>query len=254
MNFLECIGSSLIGMAKEAGGLMLLFLDALRRLKDVSIREVFRQMVLLGVDSLPIVMMTILCTGMVFSVQIAQKFVELGAGSTVGGIVTVAMGRELVPILTGIVVAGRIGSNIAAELGTMKVTEQIDALKVMAANPVSYLVGPRLIAIVLMMPVLVIFGNLIGDMGGWAVANLYAGITSASFINSTRTYAEMYDIVGGMMKSCVFGALVATVGCYKGLNAGNGAEGVGQATIRSVVLSIILIFIFNYFLSILIYV
>lgn len=254
MSFLEYIGSKLIEMSKEAGGLLLLFLDTLRRLKDVSIKEVFRQMVLLGVDSLPIVMMTILCTGMVFSVQIAQKFVELGASGTVGGIVTVAMGRELVPILTGIVVAGRIGSDIAAEIGTMKVTEQIDALRVMAANPVSYLVGPRLIAIVLMMPILVVFGNLIGDLGGWAVAKLYAGITSTSFINSTRTYAEMYDVVGGMVKSCVFGALIAIIGCYKGLNAGNGAEGVGQATIRSVVLSIILIFVFNYFLSILIYV
>lgn len=254
MRFLEYIGANLIEMAKETGGLLLLFLDALRRLKDVSVRETFRQMALLGVDSLPIVAATILCTGMVFSVQTAQEFVDLGASGTVGGIVTIAMGRELVPILTGIVVAGRIGSDIAAELGTMKVTEQIDALRVMAANPVSYLVGPRLLAIVLMMPVLVIFGNLIGDIGGWAVARYYAGITSANFMTSIRTYAEIYDIVGGMMKSCVFGAIIAIVGCYKGLNASNGAEGVGQATIRSVVLSIILIFVFNYFLSILIYV
>ena len=254
MGFLESIGSNLIGMAQEAGGLWLLFIDSLKRLRDFNAKETLRQMALLGADSLPIVAATILCTGMVFSVQTAKEFVELGASSTVGGIVAIAMARELVPILTGVVVAGRIGAAIAAELGTMKVTEQIDALRVMAANPVSYLVVPRLVAIVLMMPILVLFGNLIGDIGGWGVAHFYAGISSFSFTNSIKTYAEFYDVFGGLMKSCVFGAIIAIVGCYKGLNAPNGAEGVGLATTKSVVLSIVLIFITNYFLSILIYV
>lgn len=251
---LSYIGSKLIGMAEIAGGLWLLFIDTLCRLKHIDFKEICRQMALLGADSLPIVAATILCTGMVFSVQTAKEFVELGASSTVGGIVAIAMARELVPILTGVVVAGRIGAAIAAEIGTMKVTEQVDALRVMAANPVSYLVVPRFIAIICMMPVLVIFGNIIGDVGGWGVAHYYAGISSFSFTNSIKTYAEFYDVWGGMIKSCVFGGIIAIVGCYKGLNAPNGAEGVGLATTASVVLSIILIFITNYFLSLVIYV
>ena len=166
----------------------------------------------------------------------------------------IAMARELVPVLVGVVVAGRIGAAIAAELGTMKVTEQIDALRVMAANPVSFLVVPRFIAMVLMMPILVVFANLIGNIGGWVVAHYYAGIGTFTYTNSIKMLAEFYDVFGGMLKSCVFGAIIAIVGCYKGLNAPNGAEGVGLATTASVVLSIILIFIFNYFLSIVIYV
>lgn len=254
MNIVESVGSSLINVCKTAGGMSLLFIDTLRKIKDIDLKETIRQMALLGADSLPIVTATILCTGMVFSVQTAKEFVELGASSTVGGIVAIAMARELVPILTGVVVAGRIGAAIAAEIGTMKVTEQIDALRVMAANPVSYLVVPRFLAIICMMPILVLFGNLIGDIGGWGVAHFYAGISSHSFANSVKMYAEMYDVVGGMIKSCVFGGIIAIVGCYNGLNAPNGAEGVGLATTASVVLSIILIFIVNYFLSILIYV
>ena len=248
------IGKQIMLFCAASGRMTLLFLGTLKRLKDADLKEVVRQMALLGADSLPIVLMTILCTGMVFSVQTAKEFVRLGAASTVGGIVAIAMARELVPVLVGVVVAGRIGAAIAAELGTMKVTEQIDALRVMAANPICYLVVPRFIAVVLMMPVLVVFANLIGNIGGWVVAHYYAGIGTFTYENSIRTLVEFYDVFGGMLKSCVFGAIISIVGCYKGLNAPNGAEGVGLATTASVVLSIILIFIFNYFLSILIYV
>lgn len=250
----EAMGNRILAFCAASGKLTLLLLATLRRLKDANAKEVVRQMALLGADSLPIVVMTILCTGMVFSVQTAKEFVRLGASSSVGGIVAIAMARELVPVLTGVVVAGRIGAAIAAELGTMKVTEQIDALRVMAANPVSYLVVPRFIALVLMMPVLVVFANFIGNIGGWVVAHYYAGIGSFTYENSIRTLAEFYDVFGGMVKSCVFGAIIAIVGCYKGLNAPNGAEGVGLATTASVVLSIILVFITNYFLSIVLYV
>lgn len=248
------IGKRILDFCAASGRLTLLFIATLRRLKDADMKEVVRQMALLGADSLPIVLMTIMCTGMVFSVQTAKEFVRLGAASTVGGIVAIAMARELVPVLVGVVVAGRIGAAIAAELGTMKVTEQIDALRVMAANPISFLVVPRFLAVVLMMPVLVIFANFIGNIGGWIVAHYYAGIGTFTYENSIRTLAEFYDVFGGMIKSCFFGAIIAIVGCYKGLNAPNGAEGVGLATTASVVLSIILIFIFNYFLSIVIYV
>ena len=250
----ETMGKKILSFCAVSGRMTLLFVATVRRLKEADLKEVIRQMALLGADSLPIVMMTILCTGMVFSVQTAKEFVRLGAASSVGGIVAIAMARELVPVLTGVVVAGRIGAAIAAELGTMKVTEQIDALRVMAANPVSYLVVPRFIALVLMMPLLVVFANFIGNVGGWIVAHYYAGIGSFTYENSIKTLADFYDVFGGMVKSCVFGAIIAIVGCYKGLNAPSGAEGVGLATTASVVLSIILVFITNYFLSIILYV
>ena len=217
------IGKIMLEGCANAGRMMLLFTDTLKRISKADEKETVRQMAKLGADSLPIVMMTILFTGMVFSVQTAKEFVRFGASSSVGGIVAIAMGRELVPVLTGVVVAGRIGAAIAAEIGTMKVTEQIDALKVMATNPTTYLVVPRFLAIVLMMPVLIVF-------------------------------AEPFDMVGGMLKSAVFGGIIAIVACYKGLGAKQGAEGVGIATTGSVVLSIVLIFITNYFLSILLYV
>lgn len=248
------IGNKILSCCEVSGRMTQLTVETIKNLPKANPKEVLRQMALLGADSLPIVMMTILCTGMVFSVQTSKEFVRFGAGASVGGIVAIAMARELVPVLTGVVVAGRIGAAIAAELGTMKVTEQIDALRVMAANPVSFLVAPRFIAIVLMMPVLVIFSNVIGNLGGWLVAHYYAGITTFSYTNSIKTLAEMYDVIGGMIKSSFFGAIIAIVGCYKGLNAPNGAEGVGLATTASVVLSIILIFIANYFLSIVLYV
>lgn len=248
------VGAGVLRFCRVTGQMTLLFLDTLAKLKAGSPREVLRQMALLGADSLPIVLLTMLCTGMVFSVQTAKEFVALGASNTVGGIVAIAMARELVPVLTGVVVAGRIGAAIAAELGTMKVTEQIDALRVMATSPVSYLVVPRFLAAVLMLPVLIVFGNFIGNTGGYFVAHYYANIGSFTYLNSIRQFCEAYDMFGGMLKGMAFGAIISTVGCFKGLNARQGAEGVGLATTASVVLSIILIFIADYFMTVLLYV
>ena len=239
------IGKIMLEGCANAGRMMLLFTDTLKRISKADEKETVRQMAKLGADSLPIVMMTILFTGMVFSVQTAKEFVRFGASSSVGGIVAIAMGRELVPVLTGVVVAGRIGAAIAAEIGT---------LKVMATNPTTYLVVPRFLAIVLMMPVLIVFANTIGNIGGWLVSHYYAGISTFTYINSIKMFAEPFDMVGGMLKSAVFGGIIAIVACYKGLGAKQGAEGVGIATTGSVVLSIVLIFITNYFLSILLYV
>ena len=136
-------------------------------------RHVFQQMSHLGVDTLPIITLTMLFTGMVITLQTATEFIRLGAQSTVGGIVTIAVGRELGPVLAGVVTAGRVGAAITAEISTMKVTEQIDALKVMATNPIGYLVVPRLIACMFMLPILVVFGDVIGSIGGWMVAEYY---------------------------------------------------------------------------------
>lgn len=248
------VGRKMVDLCARTGRVVNLFLAACQAAGSADRREVLRQMARLGADSLPIVSMTILCTGMVMSVQTAKEFVRFGAADSVGGIVAIAMGRELSPILTGVVVAGRIGAAIAAEIGTMKVTEQIDALRVMAVSPIRYLVAPRLLAIVLMMPVLVVYANLVGDVGGWFVAENYAGISSHMFLESIRGFIEPWDIIGGLIKGAVFGAIIAIIGCHKGLNAQQGAEGVGMATTKSVVLSIILIFIANYFLSVILYV
>ena len=189
----------------------------------------------LGADTLPIVLLTILFTGMVLTLQTAQEFIKYGAQSSVGGVVAIAMGRELAPVLTGVVTAGRVGAAITAEIGSMKVTEQIDALKVMATNPVAYLVVPRLIACVLMLPLLVVFADMIGTFGGYLVATLYADINSLTYFQSIKVFTVVNDVTGGLIKGAVFGAIIALVGCYKGLTAPNGAVGVGKATTGSVV-------------------
>lgn len=253
-NLFAWVGRFMIKSCSNTGRIMLLFLDTLARLKYANLKETVRQMSRLGADSLPIVLTTILFTGMVFAVQTATEFVKFGAASSVGGIVAIALARELVPVLTGVVVAGRIGAAIAAEIGTMKVTEQVDALKVMATNPTTYLVVPRFLAGVLMMPVLIVFANAIGNLGGWVVAHYYAGINNFTYVNSIKVFAEIYDVIGGMIKSAVFGGIITIIACHKGLNAKQGAEGVGLATTESVVLSIILIFMVNYFLSVLLFV
>lgn len=182
----------------------------------------------LGADSLPIVSMTSMCTGMVLSVQTAKEFVRFGAADSVGGIVAIAMVRELAPILAGVVVAGRIGAAIAAEIGTMKVTEQIDALRVMATSPTQYLVAPRFLAIVLMMPVLVIYANLVGDIGGGLVAMNYAGIGSHMFIESIRGFVESWDLIGGLIKGAVLGLSSPSSAAIRALTLSKGPKGLAR--------------------------
>jgi phospholipid/cholesterol/gamma-HCH transport system permease protein len=212
-----------------------------------------KQMSHLGIDTVPIVLLTMLFTGMVMTVQTAQEFLKYGAGSTVGGVIALAMGRELGPVLTGVVAAGRVGAAIAAEIGSMKVTEQIDALRVMATNPIAYLVVPRVMACVIMVPLLVVFADAIGTFGGYFVATQYFNISASTFTSSITNFTELNDITGGLIKAAVFGFIIAITGCFKGLNTGGGAEGVGHATTGSVVTSIVLIFVTNYFLSLLLF-
>ena len=250
---LEAIGKLILRTIEASGEVTILFGQTIRLMSKMKSWHVVQQMAHLGVNSLPIVLLTMLFTGMVMTVQIAHEFIKYGVQSSVGGVMAVGMGRELAPVLTGVVVAGRVGAAITAEIGSMKVTEQIDALRVMATNPLAYLVAPRLAACVLMLPVLVIFGDVIGTLGGYIMATWYAGISSFSYINSIKVFTVPNDIIGGLIKSMFFGAIIAVIGCYKGLTTQQGAEGVGRATTSSVVTSIILIFISNYFLSLLLY-
>ncbi|WP_371372209.1 MlaE family ABC transporter permease [Sporomusa aerivorans] len=243
-------GRMVISVLENIGQVLILSGQTVYHIRQLNSTLLLRQMAHLGADSLPIVLLTMLFTGMVMTVQTAHEFVKYGAQSSVGGLVAVAMGRELSPVLTGVVFAGRVGAAITAEIGSMKVTEQIDALRVMAVNPVAYLVVPRLIACMIMVPLLVVFADVIGTIGSYMLATTYAGITSFTFLNSIKVFAVPHDIIGGLVKAMVFGAIVAIVGCHKGLTTAAGAEGVGRATTGSVVLSIVLIFVSNYFLSV----
>ncbi|CVK19990.1 MULTISPECIES: ABC transporter permease [Sporomusa] len=253
IEFFARTGRMVIGILENAGQVLILLGQSIYHLRGLSTTLLVRQMAHLGADSLPIVLLTMLFTGMVMTVQTGHEFVKYGAQSSVGGLVAVAMGRELSPVLTGVVFAGRVGAAITAEIGSMKVTEQIDALRVMAVNPIAYLVVPRMLACMLMLPVLVIFANGIGIIGSYIIATTYTGITSFTFFNSIKVFAVPHDITGGLIKAMFFGAIIAIIGCHKGLTTAQGAEGVGRATTGSVVLSIILIFISNYFLSVILY-
>lgn len=251
----EVLGGKIIHLLETAGRLVILTGQTVLHLchGEKGYGNTVRQMSHLGIDTLPIVLLTMLFTGMVMTVQTAQEFLKYGAGSTVGGVIALAMGRELGPVLTGVVAAGRVGAAIAAEIGSMKVTEQIDALRVMATNPIAYLVVPRVMACIIMVPLLVVFADAIGTFGGYFVATQYYNISASTFTSSITNFAVLKDITGGLIKAAVFGFIIAIIGCFKGLNAGDGAEGVGHATTGSVVASIVLIFVTNYFLSLLLF-
>jgi len=215
---------------------------------DFSAKDTVNQMAVIGVNSIPIVLVTTVFSGAVFALYTAQLFVAYGAGSLVGGGITLSICRELAPVLTAIVVAARAGSAIAAEIGTMKVTEQIDALRSLGTSPIQYLVAPRLIALVVMLPVLTMIGMVIGSYGGYLVA-MSNGVNAASFLNSTRVWLTLHDVLMGLLKTIFFGAFIAVVGCQQGLSAKGGAAGVGLKTMSSVVIAMILIYISNYFLA-----
>ncbi len=203
----------------------------------------------IGVDSLPIISFTALFTGMVLVVQVGNQFMDLGAENIIGGVVGLSLTREMSPLIVSVILAARAGTAMAAEIGTMKVTEQIDALKVMSANPISHLVVPRILACAFFTPVLVIFSNLIGILGGYVVAVSQIGVNSHLFWQSLIEMVAPHDFLGGLVKSSGFGFLVGLIGCSKGMDAAGGAKGVGRAATESVVMTITAILVCNYFFS-----
>lgn len=249
--FLEAVGDGTTKALEGWGALVVLGGRALGQAVrgQLHVRNTLAQLSFIGVDSLPIALLISLSVGMVFTLQIANEFITYGATSAIGGVVAVALARELAPILVSVVIAGRVGSAIAAELGSMKVTEQIDALEVFAVDPTRYLVGPRLVACLVMVPLLVGLGNVVGIAGGWAIATNLKGISSTLFLTSVQQFLGVSDVLKGMFKAGIFGMLVALIGCNQGLNAKKGAQGVGEATTTAVVYSMIAIFVLNYFLS-----
>ncbi len=212
-------------------------------------RNTLEQMAIVGPDSLGIALITSGFIGMVFTVQVAREFLYFGAGQAVGGVLALALTRELAPVMTAVVLAGRVGSAFAAEIGTMRVTEQIDALYVLKTDPVDYLVTPRVIACCLMLPILTVLALIVGLTGGLIVADKLYGIPQSMFLDSVRNFVQIWDLFSTVIKAVVFGALVATIGCSWGLTTTGGAKGVGQSTTTAVVTSLLAIFVTNFFLT-----
>ncbi len=212
-------------------------------------RLVVRQVVAIGYFSLPVVGLTAIFTGMVLALQSYTGFSRFEAEGAVAGIVALSMIRELGPVLAGLMVAGRVGAAIAAEIGTMRVTEQIDALVTLSTDPFKYLVAPRLLAATLTLPVLVLVADIIGIMGGYAISIHKLGFNPATYLSNTFDILQTADVVSGLVKAAVFGFLIALTGCYHGYHSRGGAEGVGQATTYAVVSGSILILTFNYIIT-----
>lgn len=248
------VGRQVIAATAFVGDQVLLLTSALGFLarRRVGLRRTVQQMAIAGTDSLPIVLITLLFVGMAWGWNTAGYMVRFGAATYFGGSTAVAVARELGPALCGVVVAARVGAAFAAELGTMQVTEQIDALRALAVNPVYYLVVPRLLACVLMLPLLTIVADAAGILGAFAVS-AYTGVSSGAYVSSVQQWLTPLNLYGGIAKSVAFGLIIALVGCRQGLRASGGAAGVGRATISAVVLSIVLIYAANLVLTALIF-
>jgi phospholipid/cholesterol/gamma-HCH transport system permease protein len=227
------------------GGQLLLHLQP----HKIHRRNTLEQMAVVGPDSLVIALITASFVGMVFTIQVAREFINFGAGTAVGGVLAIALTRELAPVLTAVVIAGRVGSAFAAEIGTMQVTEQIDALYVLKTDPIEYLVIPRMIACCTMLPILTILSLMTGMAGGLLIATTVYNLSDTVFLDSAKNFLQLWDLVSALIKASVFGALIAIIGCSWGLTTTGGAKGVGQSTTTAVVTALLAIFIANFLLS-----
>jgi phospholipid/cholesterol/gamma-HCH transport system permease protein len=251
MNFLAAIGGAVLGLCRSAGGIALFALEGVSHLVRPPFypRLIGRSFVEIAYFSLPVVSLTAVFTGMVLALQSYSGFSRFGAEGAVANVVVLSVTRELGPVLAGLMVAGRIGASFAAEIGTMRVTDQIDALTTLSTNPMKYLVAPRLLAGTLAMPLLVLVADILGVMGGWLIGSAKLGFSSSSYLNSTLTFLQPMDVISGLVKAAVFGFLVALMGSYHGYNSKGGAQGVGAATTAAVVSSSILILALDYMLT-----
>lgn len=251
MRMIEDVGKSTNSFFEYAGGVVGLSGETAGFIGRLRIRatEVLNQCYLLGFQSTIIVLLTSLFTGMVFSLESAQQASAYGFGNLVGAAVAYTSARELGPMLSAVVVAGRVGAAIAAEMGSMVVTEQIEALQSLGLAPARFLVVPRLLALMIMLPLLTIFADVVSIGGGMWIANAYAHISYDSFLTSARQTIGIDDVLKGLLKSLIFAIIIAMIGAYQGLQTKGGAAGVGKATTGAVVISIIMIFITNFLMS-----
>ncbi len=249
--FLASIGRSVLALLASIGRLVVFMADSISHIFRPPFYpvEFLQQLLRIGYFSLPVVGLTTLFTGGALALQIYAGGARFNAESVVPSIVAIGMVRELGPVLAGLMVAGRVGASIAAEIGTMRVTEQIDALTTLSTNPIKYLVVPRILAATLAMPVLVLIGDIIGVMGGYLVGVYRLDFNSAAYISNSVDFLERGDVTSGLIKAAVFGFIVAVMGCYNGFRSERGAQGVGQATTNAVVSASILILASNYLLT-----
>jgi phospholipid/cholesterol/gamma-HCH transport system permease protein len=245
------LGRGVIGAVRGAGQLTLFALAALTHLVRPPFywRMFSRALLEIGYFSLPVVALTAIFTGMVLALQSYLGFSRFSAQSATANVVVLSITRELGPVLAGLMVAGRIGAAMAAEIGTMRVTDQIDALTTLSTNPMKYLVTPRLLAGVIALPALVVIADILGVMGGFIVSVLTLGFGPATYLANTFHFMQAMDVVSGLVKAAVFGFLIALMGCYQGYHSRGGAQGVGSATTAAVVGASILILAFDYALT-----
>lgn len=253
--WLQDLGEKMFRILENTGGTFILFTDTIKTFFTTPLRwkETLNQMQKVGVKSFPLVFLTAIFTGMVLALQSAYQLKKFSALQFTADLVSLSITRELGPVLTAMVVAGRVGAGMTAELGTMKVTEQIDALKSLATDPIRYLVVPRVVACFFMLFILTIYADFIGIAGGYIVSIFKLGIASEQYIN--RLFIALFpkDVFTGLIKAFAFGLVISTVGCYYGFKARGGAEGVGMATTMSVVVSLITIIAFDCFFTAIFY-
>lgn len=246
--------SFLLYFVRQLGEVGILLSQTIKGLfsKPWEKKNFIQQLEEIGVRSLPVVSITAAFGGLVFGLQSYvgfHRYVGPGSEAYAGPIISLGLSKELIPILVGLMISGRVGSSIAAEIGTMRITEQIDALYSLGADPVRYLVVPRTLACIIMLPLLTLYGDFIGIIGGYSYNVFIMGVNRFIYLNNTMLYLELWDIMSGLIKSAFFGFVIAIIGCWQGLKTEAGAEGVGRATIRAVVISSILVLILNFFLS-----
>lgn len=249
--FARMAGQAVLSVFQSFGRLISFALQAVAAVLTPPFfpKLLMRQFIDIGYYSLAVVGLTALFSGMVLALQSYTGFSRFNAEGAVAAVVALSITRELAPVLAGLMVAGRIGASIAAELGTMRVTEQIDALTTLSVKPMHYLVAPRVLAATIMMPALVFIADIIGIFGGYLVGIYVLDFSASSYLHQTWETLEFMDVMSGLIKASVFGFLVALMGCYNGYNSGRGAQGVGRATTNAVVSASILILISNYLLT-----
>ena len=245
------IGRAVFALLQGAGGIALFAIEAISHLvrPPFYARLFARQLVEIGFFSLPVVALTAVFSGMVLALQSYTGFQRFSAEGAVATVVVLSITRELAPVLAGLMVAGRVGASMAAEIGTMRVTDQIDALTTLSTNPMKYLVTPRLLAGTVALPLLVLVADILGVAGGFIVSVYKLGFNPGSYMQNTWRYLEFIDVFSGLVKAAVFGFVVALMGCYHGYNSRGGAQGVGAATTNAVVSASILILAFNYMVT-----
>ena len=251
LNPIAALGRAVLGALQGVGAVVLFALEGVSHLFRPPFygRLFLRQVVEIGYFSLPVVALTAFFTGMVLALQTYTGFARFNAEGAVANVVVLSITRELGPVIAGLMVAGRIGAAFAAEIGTMRVTDQIDALTTLSTNPMKYLVAPRLLAGTVALPFLVIIADTLGVMGGWLIGTAKLGFNSAGYLRATLDFMQTMDVVSGLVKASVFGFVIALMGCWCGYNSRGGAQGVGAAATSAVVISSSLILALDYIIT-----